>query len=230
MDLPFASRTTSGAGSATRRPDREGGPSSAAVSALTDPAQALRAATRDLHHVVDHHPLLAPLVREGLTRQQYGRALRALLWLYGPLQESLALGAAKFGGGYELADRVSWLRSDLAFLGIAADMPRDAWDAPVPTSPAALAGMLYVVEGSTLGGQVIARQLAASLGVGAVTGATFFNGWGEKTAARWQAFHAHAVSLTGGNTEAACVAAVGLFEALLQGFDAARTWTDEQCN
>lgn len=230
MDLPFASRATSGAGSATRWPDREGGPPGAAIPALADLAQALRTATRDLHHVVDHHPLLAPLVRDGLTRQQYGQALRVLLWLYEPLQASLAVGIAKFAGGYDLADRVSWLRSDLAFLGIPADMPPGAWTAPAPIRPAELAGMLYVVEGSTLGGQVIARQLAASLGVGAVTGATFFTGWGDETAARWQAFLAHAANLANGNTAEACAAAVGLFEALLQGFDAARHWMDVQCN
>jgi len=51
-------------------------------------------------------------------------------------------------------------------------------------------GCLYVVEGSTLGGQVITRQLLKSLGLTAENGVAFFNGYGAETGLRWKAFGA----------------------------------------
>lgn len=228
--MPFAGVASLGADGATQGPGSLDGVLLPKGVESADLPTALRAATRELHHAVDHHPLLAPLLRSGLDRRHYGQVLRALLWLHQPLQASLAAGIARFGGGYELADRVAWLRADLGFLGVAADLPAEAWQAPVAATPRELAGMLYVVEGSMLGGQVIARQLAASLDLGVGTGASFFNGWGRETPARWQAFWIHADVLTNGGTDEACAAAAGLFESLLPGFDQALAWTGAKCN
>jgi heme oxygenase len=38
----------------------------------------LRQAAKAPHRLVDHHPLLAPLIRSELTEKQYGDALAAL--------------------------------------------------------------------------------------------------------------------------------------------------------
>ena len=49
---------------------------------------------------------------------------------------------------------------------------------------AQLLGAMYVLEGSTLGGQVIARQLAAA----GIAGRTFFTGRAERTGPLWKQF------------------------------------------
>jgi len=78
-------------------------------------------------------------------------------------------------------------RRDLASLGL----PRLPAPAPahlfLPGLPAAL-GSLYVLEGSALGGQVIARQVARDHGLGPLDGAAYFNGWGARTGAMWREF------------------------------------------
>jgi len=50
------------------------------TQAHSDPAlhRHLRQATKQPHHVLDHHPLLAPLLRKELSVMQYGNALAAL--------------------------------------------------------------------------------------------------------------------------------------------------------
>ena len=47
-------------------------------------------------------------------------------------------------------------------------------------------GCLYVLEGSTLGGQIILRRAAERLGIDADTGAGFFHGYGAQTGAMWR--------------------------------------------
>jgi heme oxygenase len=210
-------------------PARESDTANTAVAGGVKRLQvALRQATRESHHVIDHHPLMAPLVRSDLTRQEYTRALVALDWLHAPLQCELATALAEFSGEFELADRVAWLHKDLIALGATASGPQPAWTPPRLDGSAELIGALYVIEGSTLGGQVIARRIEASLGLSATSGARFFNGWGAETEARWQRFWDFAGTRCTGEAglALATATATSLFDALLRGLDLAHGWNE----
>ena len=71
----------------------------------------------------------------------------------------------------------------MAALPVCSTLPR------VATFADAL-GCLYVLEGSTLGGQFIRREVAARLGLTPDRGCAFFAGYGERTGAMWKAFGA----------------------------------------
>jgi heme oxygenase len=47
---------------------------------------------------------------------------------------------------------------------------------------------MYVVEGSTLGGRYILRNIKSTLQLDENTGATYFNGYGADTSANWKQF------------------------------------------
>ena len=49
-------------------------------------------------------------------------------------------------------------------------------------------GCLYVLEGATLGGQIIGRHLQTVHGIGPDNGAAFFGGYGPETGRRWKDF------------------------------------------
>ncbi|MDT3403454.1 biliverdin-producing heme oxygenase [Mucilaginibacter terrae] len=49
-------------------------------------------------------------------------------------------------------------------------------------------GALYVIEGSTLGGKIIAKMMAQQLGITNGTGLSFFNGYGDDSAQMWDKF------------------------------------------
>jgi heme oxygenase len=53
---------------------------------------------------------------------------------------------------------------------------------------AAAFGALYVVEGSTLGGTIIARQVERSLGFTAGAGCSYFRSYGAALGPMWKAF------------------------------------------
>jgi len=79
--------------------------------------------------------------------------------------------------------RVSLLERDIRSLG--GKPPRSPLSGfDVLTLPQAL-GALYVLEGSTLGGQVISRAVAPTLGTNSLA---FFTGHGSRTAALWSSF------------------------------------------
>ena len=60
---------------------------------------------------------------------------------------------------------------------------------PLPSSAAVL-GSMYVVEGSTLGGAVIAREVERKLGFDAETGCAYFRSYGRDIAVMWRQFGA----------------------------------------
>ncbi len=86
---------------------------------------------------------------------------------------------------------------------------------------AATFGSMYVLEGSALGGQVIARAARATLGLGPENGVAYFNGHERHTATRWAEFRVLLEEQVGpapGACQQACEAAYQTFDALIATF------------
>jgi heme oxygenase len=181
----------------------------------------LRQATKQLHHVLDHHPLLAPLVSHDLTRVQYGDALEALHGVQVQAEEGifefLALHPGLFD--YGVRRKVPALEADLAALG---RVPvRLTMNPPALTSISDLVGVLYTLEGSTQGGQVIARLLR-QLPIGNLP-TSFFDGYGALSHQRWKEFLQFADTVCPEQEwELAAGAAATTFEAIGAHLDAYR--------
>ena len=119
------------------------------------------------------------------------RALLARLWgLYAPLESALARIDWQ-GVEVDFPERLKlgWLEADLVFLGldlaVIAQLPR-ASTLPRLTDRLGAMGMLYVMEGASLGGQIISRRLTADLGVTADRGGRFFSSYGRQVGQRWR--------------------------------------------
>lgn len=92
-----------------------------------------------------------------------------------------------------LGDRIDWLSERRLATLIADDLDDLGTPRPVAAvdcfswvnSWGAAAGVLYVVEGATLGSQVLARAANESIGVDLSHGARFLNGYGQRTRERW---------------------------------------------
>jgi heme oxygenase (biliverdin-IX-beta and delta-forming) len=116
--------------------------------------------------------------------------------------------------------RLDRLAADLDHLGVVpgavAAFPRPA--APVLDGPAAATGALYVLEGSTLGGQLIGRHIAGLHGFGE-TGLTYYRAHGPCTGAMWSAFRLRLETFADDPD-----AEVVLTEAAVTTFAAMRTW------
>ena len=156
--------------------------------------QALRGQTRIEHEATE---ALLPLMGPEITLPVYVDALRSLYRIVEGW-ERWAETQAPPECVSVLRDhqRAFLLRKDLRHFGLAAPpdpLPLEefvpllsaASDTASPNE-AAFLGALYVVEGSTLGGQYIARQVETVLGLVQGEGDAYFLGHGERTGERWR--------------------------------------------
>jgi heme oxygenase len=150
----------------------------------------LKAATSTRHAALERQ---VPLLDANLSHATYRHFVQRSFGFYEPLEtQLLALPWwDEVGVDYALRHKTPRLRHDLQVLGdneasIAA-LPR-CERLPALTNQAQLWGCLYVIEGATLGGQIIIKHLNARLGLTADSGASFFDGYGAHTGSRWKAF------------------------------------------
>ncbi|GAB7532827.1 biliverdin-producing heme oxygenase [Pseudomonas sp. 3A(2025)] len=146
----------------------------------------LRARTGQLHVQLEKRmPFFAPQ----LDHRLYTRLIQAYYGFYQPLETALTRSAC-VPAGLDLAVRlkVPTLLRDLEALGTAPASLALCTQVPPIDSPGACLGVLYVLEGATLGGQVLRRQIHATLGLDEHSGAGFLNVYGPDTGRHWKAF------------------------------------------
>jgi heme oxygenase len=124
---------------------------------------------------------------------RYATLLARLYGFYEPFEAELDRAVARWGLRFDVEARrkAPLLARDLAALDVAPaavdGLPRSA-RIPRPTNPLAALGCLYVLEGATLGGRLIARHVTQRLGFGPYSGASFFHGYGSAAGPRWRTF------------------------------------------
>ena len=80
------------------------------------------------------------------------------------------------------------LAADLIDLGAIVPCIATGSELPAIDNHGQALGALYVIEGSTLGGQIISNMIKKQLPSTGGHGLTFFDGYGEKTADMWERF------------------------------------------
>lgn len=151
----------------------------------------LKAETAALHRGIEQ---VVPLMRPTLDRLAYRSYLARLLGYLRPLEEQLARfsGALRgLGVDFEARRKTPLVVRDLLFLGHdphQLEAVPSCRHLPAADSLAEAVGCLYVLEGSTLGGQVILRTLGPRLSLTANEGLAFLTGYAEQTGTSWRAF------------------------------------------
>jgi heme oxygenase len=158
--------------------------------AESDVMAVLKSGTAEQHQSVEN---LMPFFREQFSLEDYTRTQTAFLGFFEPVESALGRAVDWSAVGIDMTtrNRAHLLRDDLIALGLSdstiASLPRCSSLAPMGDLAGAL-GCLYVLEGSTLGGQVIGRELARRFGIGASTGASFFLSRGPHVGDMWRGF------------------------------------------
>jgi heme oxygenase len=155
----------------------------------------LKRGTRRLHTEAERW---VPLVGAGATQGAYRAYLAAMHAYCAQLEPALARvrGLDAVLPDWRRRRKVMLLVRDLEQL--AARAHRGATDdCAMPTTPspslaprtvADALGALYVVEGATLGGRIIARHLASSLGITAERAGSFLHAYGDDVGPMWKTF------------------------------------------
>jgi heme oxygenase (biliverdin-IX-beta and delta-forming) len=151
----------------------------------------LRIHTRSYHERIEQALDLPASVR---SRDDFERLLARFYGFYLPHEARLrSYTPALDAYGIELGRRLKAgkIREDLLSLGMSAEaisgLPQCV-DLPNLCTPARALGSLYVLEGSTLGSQVIARALDKKVDLDVRSGMRFLSGYGASTATMWRSF------------------------------------------
>ena len=188
--------------------------------ALADPGPRelllrLRHATADAHTKLENQLQLLGRVSD---RQWFVRVLEGFLGFH-IVWERAIRGRPELQAFLEPRSRLPHLRRDLAALGrTTAELdaaPRCLAASALAEDAAQALGSIYVLEGSTLGGQVIHRALSGADWLPA-GGLTYFKPYGSRTGEMWRSFRAFAEDITPPERQDAVCAGANRTFALLQ--------------
>lgn len=183
--------------------------------------EALRTATCEVHERLHEHPRLKPLSDGSIGLADYRDVLARLYGFHAAAEAAFVRFAYRAPVDMAARRRTPLLREDLLALEVEAtaidalplcpDLP------PIDDTPALL-GCAYVVEGSTLGGRMLAAAVAPLLG-GTDAGRRFLLGYGDRHGAMWRAFVAAIEDVPPSRHDGMVAAAVATFAAFERWFD-----------
>jgi len=151
-------------------------------------AQQLKEQTANAH--ADSENLLMPFLGSIRNSDDYAQILKMFYGFFAPMEKLI---------GHWISPQVlediherrnaSLIIEDLNSIGEGTENLALASELPHIDSPAAAIGAMYVLEGSTLGGRVIAKMLAKNEALEISSDRLhFFNGYGEQTGEKWKSF------------------------------------------
>jgi len=143
----------------------------------------LREHTAPAHNLLEASPLMQALSSGAPSAGEWRAYLVGQWRLHAPLEEALRQWVTPEWCRLRLV-KSQWLRSDLLALGADTDSRRI--DTPAVSSLAEALGVLYVLEGSTLGLQVLRQRFEDPLAPAAAS--RFVRGDGANTGRFWRLF------------------------------------------
>ena len=149
----------------------------------------LREGSVSFHRRLDTLPQMMRLLSPELSVGEYIGCLRGLQQAHVPLEQAVEAYLAGNNLPFDFTPRrkAALIGRDIAFYSPEEDLSPSSYPASPPIDDAAsLVGALYVIEGATLGGRMIAARLAKSISARPAAGADFFNVYGDQVDQRWR--------------------------------------------
>lgn len=148
----------------------------------------LKDATREQHEGLEN---TVNVMDQMFSMEDYKKLLTKFYRFYSSIEPEIdKVDLSETGYDFDERRKLPKIEADLKNLGVfetAQEMPR--WNGVPPIENAAQAfGSLYVMEGATLGGQIINRHLKEHLGISPENGGAFFSGYGAETGPKWKEF------------------------------------------
>ena len=159
----------------------------------------------------DRTEAAVPLISDGLTREAYAEVLARMygfirgweIWADTHTPDDLRALLAE-------RQRSGLIARDLAWLGHAVPAGEANFSAEAVTRPEFL-GRMYVVEGSTLGGQYLAAHVETQFGFTRGEGNAYLSGYGARTGSMWNQFKAFLLEVPDTDAEAVIQSAKQMF-------------------
>ncbi len=145
--------------------------------------QTLKAETKIEH---DELEKALDLLSPDFTLDNYRELLKKFWGVYFPVEEMIH--QSELVNIYGERFKTQHIHQDLLWLGLTqlqiTSLPKAVLNNSLNSE--ALIGMLYVLEGSSLGAMILTRHFHSRFGLTNLNGLAFFSGYGEKTPLMWK--------------------------------------------
>ncbi len=152
--------------------------------------EALKNHTATIHKEVEQKNLAKYIMDHTITKNQYQQLLQQNYQIYYVIETYLNSNSKKLPPttqGLINFDKSTALRNDLEL--ISAEIPEPSLtNIELGTNPMELLGAMYVIEGSMLGGMLIAKNLKKCKELEPLKKAYFFSGKSNQSVQRWKNF------------------------------------------
>lgn len=179
--------------------------------------QQLRERTAACHTALEQNALSVQLLSDGVTTGDYRRYLASLYAFVAGFEEEVYPQLPHAIADINDRRRTQLLEQDLRSLGqdiqALERMPAGYFKSFYEDRYEALGG-LYVLEGSTLGGQLIQRHLHKVMGEEAPLHTLYFQGHGAATGPMWKQFLSALIAAAQGHEESVIEGAIRTFRKL----------------
>ena len=153
----------------------------------TSAMQLLRSETKTAHQQLERATL--PYIKAATNDADYAKLLRLFYGYFMPVEELInQQHPASLIPDYAERRKAAAVTDDLKTAGAWEETIPQATQLPHIHDMATALGALYVLEGSTLGGQIISKMLAKQLQRDTMEGISFFSGYGAATQQKWLLF------------------------------------------
>jgi heme oxygenase (biliverdin-IX-beta and delta-forming) len=145
--------------------------------------QQLKDSTQPSHQALEKK--MVSMIKDIRNKQDYVKFLKLMYGYYSAMESRIQDYVAdpeisKRRKAVRLLDDISYFESS-SEAALCQELP------PIRSHAEAL-GAMYVMEGSTMGGKIIAKMIEGQAGINGPSGFSFFNGYGEETGKMWEEF------------------------------------------
>ncbi|MBK0368901.1 biliverdin-producing heme oxygenase [Flavobacterium agrisoli] len=150
--------------------------------------EVLRSQTSEAHKKLESLPLSKSIINPQITLEQYALYLSLMHDVVENLEQNIYPILSDVISDLENRKKAIWIENDLKSIGKEKKAINFSFENTSAISVPFAMGIMYVLEGSTLGGRFILKNIQENLGLTPENGASYFDGYGNKTGSTWKKF------------------------------------------
>jgi heme oxygenase len=147
----------------------------------------LKTHTAESHKKLEELPVSASILSPNMDIENYCNYLSLMHDVHISTEEIVFPLVSDIIDDLKDRKKTHLIEEDLLFLNCNKNLSTNVFKAPEMSVPFAL-GVLYVIEGSTLGGRFILKNVTLNSKLSGGQGVSYFNGYGDKTGSYWKSF------------------------------------------
>ncbi|MDQ1165432.1 biliverdin-producing heme oxygenase [Flavobacterium sp. SORGH_AS_0622] len=147
----------------------------------------LKTKTADSHKKLEELPVSMSIMSPDMKIEEYAKYLNLMHDVHADTEQTVYPLFSGLLGDSEQRRKKQLIEADLAFLNYDLSNSEKVFKTENISVPFAL-GIFYVVEGSTLGGRFILKNVSRVPQLSGDKGVSYFNGYGDKTGSFWKSF------------------------------------------